>query len=240
MNKEILIEKYFAKSLSKNELLEFQKLYETNAQFKQEIDFLKDVKFVSEKEDDLQFKRQLVAYEVEFNKKSQYAKWLKPLTAVAAILLIALSISFIFNGSINEDKLFISYFEPSKNVSIPIVRHENDETILNKAFIAYGETDYEKAIPLFENAFDITENSELLFYQGNALLAIGKTKEAIKKFEEHLTFSDVLTNRSHWYLALAYLKTKQIEKAKQHLIALINSGESYKREESSSLLKKLE
>jgi tetratricopeptide (TPR) repeat protein len=242
MKNSKLIDMYFSNNLSEGELLEFQELYKNNPEFKQEVDFLNDLKLVSEKEDDAEFKKQLETYESAFsdNQKNPFAKWLKPLTAVAALLVIALSINFIFNNEINEDQLFTTYFEPSKNVSVPIVRAEDSETIENKAFITYSEANYKQAIPLFKNAFNITKNSELLFYEGNALLALGQTEKAIEKFEEHLNYSDVLVNRSHWYLALAYLKSENIEKAKLELTALINSEETFKKEESISLLKELD
>lgn len=241
MNNSKLIELYFSNNLSEVQLLEFKTLYENNLEFKQEVDFLIDLKSVSEKEDDAEFKKQLATYESEFSnsRKSLLAKWLKPLTAVAALLVIALSINLMFKNEINEDQLFKIYFEPSKNVSVPIVRAEDNETIESKAFIAYTETNYEKAFSLFENAFKKTKNPELLFYEGNALLALGQTEEAIKKFEEHISYSDELTNRSHWYLALAYLKSKNIEEAKLELQTLIDSGENFKKVEAISLLKQL-
>jgi hypothetical protein len=66
-----------------------------------------------------------------------------------------------------------------------------------------------------------------------------KPEEAIDKFNQHLTFSDSLLNRSHWYLALSYLKTKDSKNAILQLTALLDSGENFKKEEATSLLKKL-
>jgi tetratricopeptide (TPR) repeat protein len=241
MKNSKLIETYFSNKLSEDELLEFQDLYKNNPEFKQEIDFLNDLKLVSERVDDAEFKKQLETYESAFSnkQKSPFSKWLKPLIAMAAVLIVTLSINLLLNNKMNEDQLFVNYFEPSKNVSVPIVRAEDGETIEIKAFKAYSEANYKQAIPLFENAFNKTENSELLFYEGNALLALGETEKAIEKFEEHLTYSDVLKNRSHWYLALAFVKSNNIEKAKLELHALINSGETFKKEDASSLLKEL-
>ena len=78
-----------------------------------------------------------------------------------------------------------------------------------------------------------------MFYEGNALLASGQTKKAIDTFKEYLTFEDTLTNRSHWYLALAYLKNKNLEDAKKELEAYIKSGDRFKNEEATLLLEKL-
>lgn len=242
MINETLIEKYFSKRLTTDESLEFQKLYDTNPDFKQEVDFLKGIKSVSEAEDDAQFKKQLESYESEYieKEKSTTITWIKPLIAIAAVFVILISINFMLNSSINETKLFATYFEPAKNVSAPIVRSTDHETILNNAFIAYDEQNYKQAIALFESSYQTSKQSELLFYEGNSLLALGNTNKAIDKFKEHLKYSDVLTNRSHWYLALAYLKTKQTDKAKHELNALLDSGETFKKAEATSLLKKLD
>ncbi|EPR73340.1 hypothetical protein ADIWIN_1771 [Winogradskyella psychrotolerans RS-3] len=242
MINETLIEKYFSKSLTPNETLEFNTRYENDSNFKQEVDFLENIKLVSETEDDAQFKKQLAAQEAEYPdpEKSVTFKWLKPLIAAAGLILIILSINLFMNSNLDEEKLFSTYFEPSENVTSPIVRSADNETNLNNAFIAYGEADYKQAILLFQTAYKDSKNSELLFYEANSLLALEDYQNAITTFEDHLKHSDRLTNRSHWYLALAYIKTTQIEKAKKELKTLLNSGETFKKPEANSLLKKLE
>lgn len=242
ISNEKFIEKYFSKQLSIAELQEFEMKYQTDEDFKAEVDLLKDIQDVSGIEDDSQFKSQLVSYEVEFSEAqdSKSTQRSKPLIAVAALLLIMISITFFLNKTPNNDQLFSTYFEPSKNVSAPIVRSESNDELLSNAFITYTEADYKKAIPLFEKAFESTKNSELLFYEGNALLVLNQTEDAIQVFKKHLSFSDALTNRSHWYLALAYIKTDQMENAKIELKSLIDSGESFKKKEAISLLKKLD
>ena len=241
MNNSKLIEKYFSRTLTEIELEEFNALYKNNPEFKNEIDFLKNVALVSEKEDAANFKLKLQAFEEELSSKKTNKKsaWIKPLTMAAAVLLIAFCINFFWDSSIDEDQLFAHYFEPSKNVSAPIVRSESEENIQKEAFINYSEDNYENAQLLFEKAYKTTQKPELLFYQGNALLASGKNQEAINIFKKHLTFSDTLSNRTHWYLALAYLKTKDLKQATQQLELLLNSGEIFKKEEATSLLKKL-
>ncbi len=241
MINETLIEKYFSKKISEVELLEFKNLYENDEEFKNEVDFLKNIQLASEGEDSSRFKSKLQCYESEFvkEKKPHSPRWLKPLLAVAAIFIIGLGFTLFLNQNLNNNQLYKEYFEPAKNVSTPIVRSESNEKIIDNAFIAYSEANYKQAISLFDQAFQNTQNSELLFYKGNSLLALNETDEAIQTFKKHLSFSDILTNRTHWYLALAYLKKEQIDEAKQELNLLINSGESFKRKESASLLNKL-
>lgn len=242
MNHTNLIEKYFSKKLTEIELEEFDALYKNNPVFKDEVDFLNNVKTVSEKEDADNFKSQLKVFEEEAISKKVRNKnaWIKPFAAIAAIFLIALTVVFFRQTPINEDALFASYFEVSKNVSAPIVRSEHEETTVNNAYIAYAESNYTEAALLFEEAYQNSKASELLFYQGNALLANNDLEKAIETFNEHLNYKDILTNRSHWYLALAYLKNKDLISAKQELNTLINSGEVFKLKEAKSLLDTLD
>ena len=242
MSNNKLIERYFSNQLTKEDRLEFEELYKNDKTFKNELDFLENLKSITEDDDSSNFKAQLEGFEKEYqntNKSANNKAWLKPLLAVAAVLVIALTINFGWNRSVDETKLFDTYIEPSKNVTQPIVRSDSYKNNLNNAFIAYNDSNYEEAVYLFENAYEDTKQSEILFYEGNALLAMGKPIEAIKKFNQHLTFSDSLTNRSHWYIALAYLKAKDIENAKFQFKLLMNSGESFKKEEASSIIKKL-
>lgn len=243
MSTDELIEQYFSNRLSEKERLEFDQFYETDKDFRDEVDFLKSLKAISEDVDSKNFKVTLQGFEKEHQSTKTTSinkSWLKPLSALAAVLIIALIINFGLNRSLDEAELFEYYFEPSKNVTQPIVRSDNDKNILDDAFIAYNDADYKAAILLFEKVYQTSKQSELFFYEGNALLALGKPEESIKKFKEHLLFSDVLTNRSHWYLALAYLRTKDLGNAKLQLNALLNSGEKFKKEEATSILKKLE
>ncbi|WP_166963962.1 tetratricopeptide repeat protein [Yeosuana marina] len=235
-----LIEKYFNNTLNEKELDEFNSLYKTNSNFKSEVEFIKNLKKVTEHQDNENFKKQLQSYDKALSNKHKKKTWLKPLMASAAIIAVIICISFIFNNSINEDALFSSYFEPSKNVTFPIVRSDTNVGLQNDAFIAYSENNFETALNLFESSYKNTNNSELLFYEGNALLALGKTNDAILKFKEHLNYSDRLSNRTHWYLALAYVKNKDLRNAKLQLQLLLKSKESFKNKETKQLLEKIE
>ena len=242
MINKTLIENYFSNNLEENEKKEFEMEYQTNPEFKDEVDFLNNIKKVTEKEDTNQFRNKLNSFEKEYNEKNKnnLSKWIKPLIKIAAVFIIAITLLFLFQTKETEETLFIANFEPSKNVSVPIVRATEDENVEKNAFIAYGENDYEKALPLFEEAYALSKKSELLFYQGNALLAKGKTIEAIDTFKQHILTSDSLTKRTHWYLALAYLKNKETAQSKKELQLLLESDEPFKNKEAKSLLEKLE
>lgn len=73
MINETLLEKFFSKHLSEAELLEFKRRYDTETDFKQEVDFLNNLQLVSETEEEVKFKTQLATYESELSKKKKCA-----------------------------------------------------------------------------------------------------------------------------------------------------------------------
>ena len=239
MTNKTLLENYFSNQLNEKQLEAFEALYQSDMDFKKEVDFLKNLKAVAEKEDAEQFKATLSSFEEQNSLKNNFPRWMKVAASIAAVFVVAFALNFYFQSKVTDAELFATNFEPSKNVSFPIVRASSAENIQNDAFIAYNESNFEKAIPLLATVYAKTKESEILFYEGNALLASGKTQEAIDKFKQHLTFSDNLNNRTHWYLALAYLKNKETAKAKKELEQLLDSGEAFKKNEATSLLKKL-
>lgn len=242
MTNNDLIDKYFSGGLSYNELLEFEKLYESDTEFKEEMDFLKNIRKVSEKEDSIRFKSTLQGFESEISgrKTPVLLPWIKPLIGAAAVIVITLGIVFLWPSKSSPDNLFATNFQPSKNVSFPVVRSEDETGLLNDAFIVYSEKDYRKAATLFEQLYENNPNPDFLFYEGNALLAYGETAKAIEKFKEHLSFQTTLSERSRWYLALAYLKNKDLVQASNELKTYLDSGETFKQNEAQLLLKKLE
>ena len=241
MTNKTLLENYFSNQLDEKQVEAFEALYQSDIDFKQEVDFLNNLKAVAENEDTNQFKSLLTSFEVHNSttNKNNFPKWMKYAAAIAAIFIVAISVNLFFQNKLTEAQLFAANFEPSKNVSFPIVRASQNENLENTAFIAYSDSNYEKAIPLLKKLYMQTKNSEILFYEGNALLASGKTQEAIKKLKQHLTFSDSLTHRTHWYLALAYLKNENKTQAKIELNKLLDSGAPFKNSEAKLLLEKL-
>ncbi|WMQ64161.1 tetratricopeptide repeat protein [Imtechella halotolerans] len=239
---KILIEKYFTGKITAEESLEFKKRYISDPEFKQEVDFYKNVKKVAGAVDDENFKVTLQCFESEFSRRRSIRPTdrIRTFIAIAAVFVIGFSIVSLWPTKVSEADLFNTYFEPSKNISIPIIRSEGSQEIITEAFDAYSIKDYEKAASLFEKAFTVHRNPELLFYQANSLLANGQTEYAIEQFKKHLELQEMLTNRSHWYLALAYLKSGNLKETKIALRAYIKTGERFKREEAMSLLESLE
>lgn len=247
MNREKLIQDFLNGRLNEQELAEFDALYKTDAGFREEVEFQKDLKasFSSVKRDEL--KTKLQGFEEELKSKgkvrhlktdkptSSYKKWL---AAACILVIVGIGLMFFFNKSTPE-QLYYAHFEAYPNVVNPIIRGESETTLANKTFIAYEKGEYEKAITGLSQLYEQTGKGHFLLYQASALLEIGKPEKAIPLLKKQLALDDAFSEKSRWYLALAYLKTGETEKAKR-LFKEISSENSYKTEEAKSILSELE
>lgn len=234
-----LIEKYIQNRLNSEEKLVFNELLKNNEAFKKEVALHTNIKKVVTYEDDAYFRNLISKIENNakgFYQKRYYTKWL---VAASIILLFGLSYVFIVNNNTaTTQELFTSYFEPYRNVVHPIVRSNGQQDKKAMAFMAYEKGEYKTAITLFTQLYSSTKEPHYLFYKANALLKLEKANEAIPLLLEHLKTKDTLTEKTNWYLALAYLKIEDRTNAKKTLKEVIANGK-YKTKEAMELLKKI-
>lgn len=237
MEKQELIEKYIQNRLSDAEKIKFDTLLASDIGFKKEVDLHVNLKKVTKHEDATNFKNLISEIEAAKSpKKRNYTKWL---AAASIVLLLGLSYFLTLENKVSNNELFVAYFEPYRNVIQPIERGSSQQDQKTLAFTAYEKGDYKKAIDLFSKLYDNTNESYCLFYKANALLKLEKAKEAVPLLLEHLKTKDTLTEKSRWYLALAYLKLNNKVEAKKTLKKVI-SEKNYKMKEAKELLEKFE
>lgn len=234
MTKEELIEKYISGRLTSEEKLEFDRLIETDASFREEVRFHKDLKRVTEHDQDEAFKKQLQEYEKRVGIKR------RPFIAmgVAASIVLALgSALWIVFQKTPSEKLFAEYYEPYRNVVAPVVRGDDSEDIEARAFSAYEKGSFEEAVTNFETLLSEEENSEYRFYLANSYLALGHSQSALQqlvRYPSNSRFSDKIP----WYRALAYLQLDDLDTAKEILQQIELRG-TYNYSKAIEILKKL-
>ncbi|MEE9363492.1 MAG: CDC27 family protein [Cellulophaga sp.] len=241
MKYEKLLEKYIQNRLTSEEKLVFNELLKNDEDFRREVLLHTDIKKAVTYEDDIKFKGLVSNLENKSKNrdlKRSYGKWL---IAASIALLLGLSYFININNKVTGNELFASYFVPYRNVIAPLER--GSETIQQSeqflAFMAYEKGEYKNAIALFTKLYTTTKEPYYLFYKANALLKLERANEAIPLLLKHLKTKDTLTDRTNWYLALAYLKIKENQKAKEILNVVISKG-AYKNKEAKLLLKKIE
>jgi len=161
------------------------------------------------REDDLSDYQSLKSSKKYSNRKSIKAIFV----SIAAIIAIVFSLN-IYQDNRRMDKLFETYYTPLEYDSQLMSRGE--ETIspeLTSAMKAYQNKDYATALQRFNAMSQVDEN--YLIYKAICLLETGKTKDAISLFEELVCNGEGTEyyQQAYWYLALAYLRNHEEEKA---------------------------
>ncbi|WP_047414259.1 tol-pal system YbgF family protein [Cellulophaga sp. Hel_I_12] len=235
--KEKLIENYILDTLTPQEKLAVDELLKNDVDFERELNFHINLKKVAQKNDEADF-RNLIA-EIETKAKTQntfarpsYVKWL---AAASIVLLLGLSYFLTTNKQASTNELFTSYFEPYRNVVQPLERSGAQQDQKSLAFYAYEMGEYQKAEVLFSDLYGSSKEPYYLFYKANALLKLERANEAVPLLLEHLKTKDTLTEKTNWYLALAYLKLEDKKNAKIVLEKVIEEGK-YKTSEAQKLL----
>ena len=239
LDKDQLIAKFLTRSLSEAEQLRFNTLLSKDASFRAEVALLQDLNNVAEAEDDAMAKEMVAGFEAEHHNKQGVGKTRIWWVAASLALLLSIGYLVIQETPANTQKLFVENFEPYRNVIHPIPRASQQDDLKTQAFAYYEQGKYDEALALFKKLYATTETPYYLFYQANALLQLNRPKEAITALQIHLKTKDTLTQKSHWYLAMAYLKLNDVTNAKKNLEQVVLENK-YNVEKAKSLLKKLD
>ena len=222
MNKESLIEKYFLKQLTNVEETALQTLLETDKAFKKEFEFQKNIQLAFRNETRNELKTAFQKIDMQ-QKKS----WKTPLLIAASFaFLIALGSYFYTQPSNNSKQLFAQNFEVYPNVIHPVVRGDETQSTLEKAFVYYENKDFTHFIKTLES--NNYTKPDYNFYLANAYLAEGNTTQSIALLQSYLNQQNMpYHNEATWYLALAYLKQGATKKAKKYLEKVVASKTEY-------------
>lgn len=235
MNPENLIHKYFENSLSQEERILFEKLLESDPEFKQEFEFQKQVKNAVTLNEREKLREKLV--QIEQNNAPRKIKFLW-YAAACAVFFFGFYV-FFFNQNVSPDQLYKEYYDAYPNVEHPIVRSEIPENNLkNQAFIAYDHQEFEKSSVLFDSIYAETQEEYALFYRAISLQSLNRTEEAVKIWESN-TWNEKFKDKINWYLALAKLKQNELETAKKLLQENLKSNQ-FKIQETKELLEELD
>ncbi|MFD2563930.1 tetratricopeptide repeat protein [Aquimarina rubra] len=243
MEREELIDKYLQSELTSSEKDQFDSLLENDATFRDEVELFKNLKVVTGTEDRDKLRKSMADFEAKIaaneTKVIPLFNYKKLLVAASILLVVAIGgITFLNPFGVDTNQLYADNFEPYKNVVTPIVRGENDKDDEVIAFTSYESKDYNLAADQFETLYETTKRPYFLLYQANSLLASDKVKEAIPLLEKHITLQDELSERSKWYLSLAYLKENRKDEAIVLLEEILEKG-TFKKGDVERLLKQL-
>jgi tetratricopeptide (TPR) repeat protein len=163
------------------------------------------------------------------------------LAAAVVSLLIVSAVFLLKPVTPDAIALYETYYQPYPNVFDPTVRGEIDTlTVSRKAFMAYNEGDYHTAAGYFKellNSDDPMEKDNARLYLGNCYLSIGSVAAA-KETLLQISAQSHVADQAKWYLALAYLKSNDMEQAEKALRGLTDHPNSY-QEKANKILRDL-
>lgn len=155
--------------------------------------------------------------------------WFYISTAIAAVFIIGLFLLLPFQSS--NEEIFADNFKPYPNVLSSNVRGE--QALTEDALYYYDLGNYIKSIELFTAKSTLSYQDK--FYLANSYLAEGEVDQAISLLQEAKTNLPDFKEQSTWFLALAYLKADDLEKAKTELKLLSSSEGSYQQKAETLL-----
>ncbi len=241
MDKNELIIGYFENSLSPNQLMEFENLLKTDADFAAEVAFQKELQTSLKKEE----RRELKSMFSDLGEKEVRPKikvfQLRPWLAAASIaLLVGLGSWFLFFNSpdFNTDELYAANFTPYDNVVHPIERGNELEDLKTQMFSAYEVQDYDMWFALLAQLTTEQKDDYFDFYSAIIYMQLDNHEKAIPLLQGYINNNGELDDRATWYLALSHLKQGETKESKEALRMLIEM-ESFKKKTAQKLLKDL-
>lgn len=240
MDKEALIDGYFENSLSQDQMIEFEQLLKTDADFASEVAFQKELQLSLKKNERQEIKQMFSEANDVSGSKGKVLRMRPWLVAASIAIMIGLaSWFFIFNTEeINTEQLYAANFAPYDNVVHPIERGNEIEDLKTQMFSAYEAQDYDLWFALLSQLTAEQKDDYLDFYSAIVYMEIGNHEKAIPLLQGYINDNGELDDRATWYLALSHLKLGELDESKQTLKILIEM-ESFKKSDAEKLLQRL-
>lgn len=178
--------------------------------------------------------------DLEAQEKKRPAKirrlyWIGGISAAAAIALLLIYIGLLPRFAPSPGDLFAQYFEPMPNIMAPIERSQETTPTDSSG----QDTD----IPFGTSAPNDNDNSEQAliadFYEANELLNTDHATPAIPLLTPLAGQDSDFGQAASWYLALAYLKTLDLDRARELFGEMANDKAHPYQKESKAILKVL-
>ena len=145
---------------------------------------------------------------------------------------------FFVSKQLNEQAIYASYFKPLTNPDAT-VRGENGLTAESQAIQAYEKEDYFEAVNAYQKLVSNNpDNVKNNLFLGISFLGTNQPKKAIEVLSK-LTQSEAFHFDIKWYLALAYIKNKELQQA-QLLLTNLAEQENYYKNDAQEILEKLD
>jgi len=131
------------------------------------------------------------------------------------------------SGEVDGVALYSEYYVAYDNSVIPIVRADDAETLIERAFHAYELQEYEQANDLFDELLKTDDRLLVKFYAGIAAMEVEESGKATRLLKTVIDQQADFEIQAQWYLALNYLKQKEYDLTIQLLEKLVDTDNSF-------------
>ncbi len=243
-NKKIL--QFFTGELSQEQRKELALEVTSDATVAEDMKLQQEVLYTiaNNKEDDLDFRKQLQSIGDEFLEEEQnnvkklsfgINYWLAA-ASVVVVIGVGTYLGLIRNPGYSGNQVFIEYYTPYGTDLT--VRGREDSDLFVKAIESYQAGDIAVALETFEAL--MYDNEELAgFFLGLCQIELGNfelAKQQLKETKEKAIFYE---DQIEWYLALCYIKEQEYNEAELLLTKITTSGSQYAIE-AKEILDKIE
>lgn len=239
------IEEFIDGSLEGENLEEFRAELEINTDLKAEVALRKNVEssvgesdIMSLRDKLMQTKKDVESKELKSivpDPKVQKLQWWK---IGAAVVVVMFAFAGLLKNEIgSSSNIYDSFYQspewsPQRSVTA-------DLSYLKEANIHFVNGEYEKAIPLYNEAISKTREKYVYhFYKGASLQNLEKFEQAIPEYSKVIDHGDnMFIEEAEWYKSLCYIKLGEKDKAKKQLLAIIDRKGFYEQDAKAVLRK---
>ncbi|WP_299313462.1 hypothetical protein [uncultured Aquimarina sp.] len=222
------IEGYLAQTLSKEELLAFEKEIAEDSELKHELEKQRELHQVLRDRDTLDFKEKLQKISAEVKEEQSKSNIYFSYWKIAASIVIILGLgTLLWNNLSKTDSfsdLYASYYTlyPAEDSTRGDTANEWGEVVKN-----YTKGNYDAVISKLEKTTSLITSEQFRLYLGNSYLNTGKEQEALLQFQM-ISDTSRYGEAANWYRALTHLKLGDIKKSSEILNKIINYNGIYK------------
>jgi hypothetical protein len=217
------IEGYIYNQLSDEQLISFEAELSDNKELQAEINLIKSIDLAINESDVMQLRSSIqnIAAQIASEKQTErsFAGKFKAskmmYAAVAASLVIMLSISGLLSRQASQDELYQKFYTTYQSTGISRSANITANQTLSEALQKFDNQEYETTLSLLNEVLRKDQkNMAGHFYAGVSLQETGKYKPAIHEYETVMTDKDNLfVEQANWYIGLCYLQTSDDKKA---------------------------
>jgi len=237
-----VIEQYVTDELPSEKYIGFEKEYVLNPGLRAEVGLSKAVNEAIGEKDIIDMRGKLRAIRENLGETDVHPAAIrasgrnirKMIASAAAVALILLGLGGVVrNMPVKPDAVYESSYAPYPSSSPPRAASISQEEL---AFRKYENKQYAGALEIFSSLSQQNERPGHRFYMGQCYQALGDDLKAIGEYKSVISDGNSLfVGLAEWYLSLCYLRTGEIENARQHLLAIVERKDHYAKDAQTAL-----